>query len=118
VFCRPPRGRGAPGRVPVSTTARQNDSRDESHRTHERTVDGDVAVDGGHEAGEAPARSTCPDRVGRVVTSDAETVCTDCGLVIADQQIDHGPEWRYADETDEVSAGRARPGPRRATATA
>jgi transcription initiation factor TFIIB len=82
--------------------ARGYDSHEESHRTYERTFDEDVAVDGGHEAGEAPPTAACPDCDGRVVTSDAETVCTDCGLVVADQRIDHGPEWRYADEADEL----------------
>lgn len=81
--------------------ARRHDSRDESHRTYERTFDEDIAVDGGHEAGETPPTSTCPDCDGQVVTSDAETVCTDCGLVVADQRIDRGPEWRFADDTEE-----------------
>jgi transcription initiation factor TFIIB len=31
----------------------------------------------------------------------AETVCTDCGLVVDADQIDHGPEWRsFADDEE------------------
>jgi len=35
-----------------------------------------------------------PECVGRVTTNTVETVCEDCGLVIDEQRIDHGPEWR------------------------
>jgi transcription initiation factor TFIIB len=45
--------------------------------------------------------TTCPECSGHVRTNTAETVCEDCGLVIADQQIDHGPEWRSFDEDEE-----------------
>ena len=34
---------------------------------------------------------------GRVTTNAVETVCEDCGLVIDEQRIDHGPEWRAYD---------------------
>jgi len=32
-------------------------------------------------------------------SDDSETVCTSCGLVVAEDNIDHGPEWRsFADD--------------------
>jgi transcription initiation factor TFIIB len=40
----------------------------------------------------------CPECDGRVTTNAVETVCEDCGLVIDEQRIDHGPEWRAYDE--------------------
>jgi len=41
----------------------------------------------------------CLECDGRVTTNAVETVCEDCGLVIDEQRIDHGPEWRaYGDE--------------------
>ncbi|MGQ4557245.1 TFIIB-type zinc ribbon-containing protein [Halobellus sp. GM3] len=40
----------------------------------------------------------CPECDGRVTTNAAETVCEDCGLVIDEQRIDHGPEWRTCDD--------------------
>jgi transcription initiation factor TFIIB len=39
-------------------------------------------------------QNTCPECSGRVITNAFETVCDDCGLVVDDEQIDHGPEWR------------------------
>jgi transcription initiation factor TFIIB len=39
----------------------------------------------------------CPECDGRVITNAVETVCEDCGLVVDEHQIDHGPEWRTFD---------------------
>jgi transcription initiation factor TFIIB len=36
----------------------------------------------------------CPECDGRLNTDATETVCTECGLVVAADHIDHGPEWR------------------------
>ena len=44
----------------------------------------------------------CPECGGRV-ESDAEhgeTVCVECGLVVDDTEIDHGPEWRAFDSQE------------------
>jgi transcription initiation factor TFIIB len=38
--------------------------------------------------------NTCPECGGRVTTNVRETVCDDCGLVLDEQRIDPGPEWR------------------------
>ncbi|QLH80006.1 transcription initiation factor IIB family protein [Halosimplex rubrum] len=47
----------------------------------------------------------CPECDGRVTTNAVETVCEDCGLVIDEQRIDHGPEWRaYDDECERTGA--------------
>jgi len=48
----------------------------------------------------------CPECGGPVTGGDAEErVCTDCGLVVDEQRIDSGPEWRAFDaaERDERS---------------
>ncbi|MFD1600391.1 transcription initiation factor IIB [Halobellus rarus] len=42
----------------------------------------------------------CPECEGRVTTNAVETVCEDCGLVIEEQRIDHGPEWRAYDDEE------------------
>jgi transcription initiation factor TFIIB len=76
--------------------ARRDRPHDESHRTDDRTFDEDERVT------DEATTSGCPECDGRVITNTAETVCTECGLVVDDQQIDHGPEWRCADDTDEV----------------
>jgi len=49
----------------------------------------------------------CPECGGQLVADDehAETICDDCGLVVAEEAIDPGPEWRAFDsrEKDEKS---------------
>jgi len=44
--------------------------------------------------------STCPECDGRVHSTDTESVCADCGLVVDEHEIDHGPEWRSFDDDD------------------
>ncbi|WP_324603263.1 TFIIB-type zinc ribbon-containing protein, partial [Halarchaeum acidiphilum] len=38
----------------------------------------------------------CPECGGNLVVDEArgETVCEDCGLVVDEDEIDRGPEWR------------------------
>ncbi|MHC3381821.1 transcription initiation factor IIB [Haloarcula sp. H-GB5] len=47
----------------------------------------------------------CPECSGRVTTNAVETVCEDCGLVVDEQRIDHGPEWRGFDEDERERTG-------------
>jgi transcription initiation factor TFIIB len=42
----------------------------------------------------------CPECESRLDESGEETVCTSCGLVVAEHRIDHGPEWRSFAEDD------------------
>jgi transcription initiation factor TFIIB len=44
-------------------------------------------------------RVGCPECGGDVVADaeHGETVCQDCGLVVEEDEIDHGPEWRAFD---------------------
>jgi len=43
--------------------------------------------------------TACPECEGRLRSDDSETVCADCGLVVAEDNIDRGPEWRsFADD--------------------
>ncbi|WP_134672229.1 transcription initiation factor IIB [Halorussus marinus] len=49
--------------------------------------------------------SQCPECNGRVTTNAVETICEDCGLVIDEQRIDHGPEWRTFDEDERERTG-------------
>ncbi|MDZ7702663.1 MAG: transcription initiation factor IIB [Halobacteriales archaeon] len=39
---------------------------------------------------------TCPECGGNLVADEVhgETICSDCGLVVAEDEIDRGPEWR------------------------
>lgn len=47
----------------------------------------------------------CPECSGQILSHDDETVCQDCGLVIDDQHIDHGPEWRQFDSDERQRTG-------------
>lgn len=49
----------------------------------------------------------CPECDGALEASGCETVCAECGLVVAEDALDRGPEWRsFADD----DADRARTG--------
>jgi transcription initiation factor TFIIB len=49
---------------------------------------------------------SCPECDGRVNDGDDETVCADCGLVVAEDRLDRGPEWRsFADDRDRERTG-------------
>lgn len=60
---------------------------------------------GGH-AG-PKASSACPDCGERAVTEGCEVVCPNCGLVVSEYRVRHGPEWRY-DEDTPAGEGRRR----------
>jgi len=49
----------------------------------------------------------CPECGGRPETARGETACADCGLVLSEYRIDHGPDWRsFADsDTDPKRTG-------------
>ncbi|PSP75181.1 transcription initiation factor IIB 2 [Halobacteriales archaeon QS_3_64_16] len=75
--------------------------RTRSERTEEREQSEGERTD------RAESTVTCPECGGRLV-SDAEhgeTICEECGLVIDEDTVDRGPEWRAFDssEKDEKS---------------
>ena len=45
--------------------------------------------------------SGCPECGGRLRSDGDETVCGSCGLVVSEDRIDRGPEWRGIDEKRE-----------------
>ncbi len=51
---------------------------------------------------------TCPECGGRLATDTehGETVCEDCGLVVDEDEIDHGPEWRAFDSSERDNKSR------------
>jgi len=72
---------------------------------------GRVVTDGGsrvqtHERDrrreEADETRECPECSGRLTTDErhGETVCADCGLVVEEDEIDRGPEWRAFDSAE------------------
>jgi len=51
---------------------------------------------------------TCPECSGRLETDHehGETVCVECGLVVDEDGIDHGPEWRAFDSSERDNKSR------------
>ncbi len=49
----------------------------------------------------------CPECDGQVTTKAVETVCKKCGLVVDEQRIDTGPEWRACDRDERKRTGAA-----------
>ncbi|WP_424017283.1 transcription initiation factor IIB [Halorientalis pallida] len=50
----------------------------------------------------ATSTQCCPECQGKLRESESETVCGECGLVVAEDNIDRGPEWRsFADDETE-----------------
>ena len=47
----------------------------------------------------------CPECGGPVTTDSIETVCDDCGLVVDEDDLDRGPEWRRYNEHTERRTG-------------
>ncbi|MFB6102784.1 MAG: transcription initiation factor IIB family protein [Haloplanus sp.] len=61
-----------------------------------------------HAETETETETACPECGGHLVTDEehGETVCADCGLVVEEDEIDHGPEWRAFDASERDSKSR------------
>ena len=44
---------------------------------------------------------TCAECGGQVRTNSIETACEDCGLIVDEQRIDHGPDWQHSTDHSE-----------------
>jgi transcription initiation factor TFIIB len=73
-----------------------------SEHTRTRTTEDET-----EQESERDEQAGCPECGGKVTadTEHGETVCRDCGLVVEEDEIDRGPEWRAFDsaEKDEKS---------------
>jgi len=81
------------------TTTNRSRSRERQSRTaSERTDESEQEHDG----------LQCPECSGNVITDDehGETVCDDCGLVITEDSVDRGPEWRAFDSAEKDQKSR------------
>jgi len=74
--------------------------RDRTTESNESTTDESESV--------RDQTTTCPECEGNLVTDTehGETVCTDCGLVVEQDGIDRGPEWRAFDSSERDSKSR------------
>jgi transcription initiation factor TFIIB len=48
----------------------------------------------------------CPECAGPTATRRGETACTDCGLVLGEDVLDRGPEWRSFTESERRNRSR------------
>jgi transcription initiation factor TFIIB len=69
-------------------------------RTHEKPE--------AEEPRETEDTTTCPECNGRLETDTehGETVCSECGLVVEEDSIDRGPEWRAFDSAERDNKSR------------
>ncbi|MDZ5811236.1 transcription initiation factor IIB [Halorubrum sp. AD140] len=60
------------------------------------------------ETASADEELRCPECSGQLATDTehGETVCVDCGLVVEEDEIDRGPEWRAFDSAEKDSKSR------------
>jgi len=72
-----------------------------SEHTRTRTTEGETETDRDERAG-------CPECGGRLSADSehGETVCSECGLVVEEDEIDRGPEWRAFDSTEKDEKSR------------
>ncbi|WP_394348185.1 transcription initiation factor IIB [Salinadaptatus halalkaliphilus] len=77
----------------------KTESKRQRTASHTETDHGDPTTD------RVSRTESCPECDGRIRTRDDQAYCVECGLVVDDERIDHGPEWRAFDaaERDEKS---------------
>ena len=80
----------------TSERAQNQDQKHEHERERDRERTGEQSE---HE---------CPDCGTAAISNEAhgELVCGDCGLVLDDQRIDHGPEWRATTSQEHTEQSR------------
>ncbi|QLG29539.1 transcription initiation factor IIB family protein [Halorarum halophilum] len=61
----------------------------------------DVYETGFDEQTDRTLSADCPECDGRVIVDAGERRCDDCGLVITEQRLDRGPEWRSFEGDDD-----------------
>ncbi|WP_306298381.1 TFIIB-type zinc ribbon-containing protein, partial [Halobacterium hubeiense] len=78
-----------------------------SDNTRTRETREDAESESEDEREDADADLQCPECGGRLTVDEerGETVCEDCGLVVEEDSIDRGPEWRAfgSEENDQKS---------------
>jgi transcription initiation factor TFIIB len=88
------------GYVMINVMVKENTKTKESVKEYEQEVE--------DEESEEQQELVCPECGSEDLVEDAEraeVVCNDCGLVVEEDQVDRGPEWRAfdSDERDDKS---------------
>ena len=82
-------------RSPTATLEGNTIRTDEAtERTDEETETAETTTD--------ETERVCPECGGRLIedAEHGETACAECGLVVEENEIDHGPEWRAFDSAE------------------
>ncbi len=95
---------------PISTHAKRaaehTTSEDYANATSKTVSDDDDADFHVTPTGREIVTQECPECENEVVVKGSDQYCSECGLVIADEQIDPGPEWRAFDHQQQSSRSR------------
>jgi transcription initiation factor TFIIB len=80
---------------------------DRNVRRNQREQDDETEAEEQQEAEESEGVA-CPECGGNLATDTehGETVCEDCGLVVEEDEIDRGPEWRAFDSAEKDQKSR------------
>lgn len=84
-----------PSDAPKTMTSNKNRKSNSSGRVRTRRRPGTTESDE-TETNESNQKTSCPECSGKIAHDPqrGERACEDCGLVVDDDEIDHGPEWR------------------------
>lgn len=86
---------------PISSYAKTSDTEPSAnHSTGTRHSPDIMATE------EGPVQESCPECGGEVTVANSDHYCDDCGLLICDQSIDPGPEWRAFDSQQQENRSR------------
>jgi transcription initiation factor TFIIB len=77
-------------------------------RTRSHVEEASEEREASERAAESEQELVCPECSGRLATDEehGEVVCADCGLVVEENEIDRGPEWRAFDSREKDSKSR------------
>lgn len=79
-----------------------------TNRTRIRDHDSETTTDSQSSENQARTNNTCPECSGKVIKDGqrGERVCQDCGLVVDNDEIDRGPEWRAFNSSEQEQKSR------------
>lgn len=89
---------------PEQTT--DNKSETDTQNKHERTTTKNSRSQSETPIGSEVVAQNCPECDGDIITEGTDQYCSECGLIISDQKIDPGPEWRSFNDSDGTSKSR------------
>lgn len=86
----------------MTSNSNRNSSSGERVRTRRQETTSDEDETDASERGDGDVKTSCPECSGKITHDPkrGEHACEDCGLVVDEKEIDHGPEWRAFDSKE------------------